>query len=385
MTTFLLSFGFVLIAWWMLSTRLRHLFYSEWLRKPKTTWQYLTDAVALILRQFSVQHNQAMSFVDGELKILNQRQSFLLLSFQRLALWLPVVLIAATLQIYIFMGLLAAATLLLMIFFKKPVKWIQVALLMGLFFMAYQWSFYQANQWIFSQDVSSEVLAFSDTRLFFYFIGASALLTFFVRLEFWSVWFSSLLFLGGGMAFLNAVGLIVGEALGWAVYWLIQSFYSSRRNRIIQREVLLLTVLSAVLYLSLLIYLRTMGLLEIRIMGPLVTRKISYLAGWLGWEFTLTVALSVWGHFRYASNLQDVGEVETIKLPLSLWGRGLLGYKVWVADQLDYRKCEIQRRLTSLQEHHEGSKDLPPALAQKFHQEVESLKHLLGALPSDSV
>jgi hypothetical protein len=383
------SFILILVAWWALSHRFRHMLYAEWTMKPTTTFEYIKQSFPSILRQLSPQQSQALGFVDGELKILNQRQSFMMICFQRIAVVFPGLILLGVLQIPIFIGLILVATILLMVFFKNPIRWVQIALITAVFFMLYQWSYYQASQWIYTSNPSEFVYTLVDSRLLTILgsFAASALLTLIFRFEFWSLWISSILFFAGGIALLNAMGLVVGEVFGWTLFWCGQAFFSSKKNRKIQLEVSALTVLTIVSYFFILLFLKTMGSLDVRLFGSIADKKLVYLLAWGGWEIWVTVVLSIWGHFRSQSEISEVTDLEKIKLSPSVLGRGLFGYKSWLPEQLEFRKKEIERKLSSIQnssrelENHVSA--IPSHLKEKSRLEVESLQGLLGALTNN--
>lgn len=380
MITFLASLLCVYIAWWMFSAQFRSFLYCEWEKKPFTTIEHLKGVVPHIFKQLSPQNVVAQGFVDSELKLLNQRRSFMLFSFQRLAVIVPGIMLLCVLELEIFIALAVVATILLAVLFKKPSRWMQIAFLAGVFFTAYQWSFYQASQWIFAADTSPIVYLLTDARTYTVlgFLGASILLTLILRIEFWSLWLASILFFAGGIAYLNFVALILGQALGWAIFWFIKSRQSSKKNKTVMSEMLLVTFLTAVGFLVIITWFKSMGLLDVRIMSPIASKKISFVFAWAAWEILLTVTLSLWGHFRSQSQIAETTDIESIKIPLSVFGRGLLKYRGWLADQLQFRRNEIERRLKSIQS--VDTQAVPEALLKKSKIEVESLKGLLGAL-----
>lgn len=380
MMTFLASLLCVYIAWWMFSSQFRSFLYCEWDKKPFTTWEHLKGVVPHIFKQLSPQNVVAQGFVDSELKLLSQRRGFMLLSFQRLAAIVPGLILLCVLELEIFIALAVVATILLAVLFKKPSRWMQIAFLAGVFFTAYQWSFYQASQWIFATDTSAFIYTMADARTFTVlgFLGAAILVTLILRMEFWSLWLASLLFFAGGIAYLNFVALLLGQALGWAIFWFVQSRKSSKKNKIIMAEMLFMTLLTAIVFFVIVTWFKSMGLVDIRIMSPLASKKISFILTWAFWEILLTVALSLWGHFRSQGQIGEVTDVENIKLPVAVFGRGLFKYNGWLTDQLEFRRNEIERRLKSLKS--VDAQALPEALLKKSKLEVESLKGLLGAL-----
>ncbi len=387
MTSFLLSLLVMYLAWWMFAAEFRRFLYSEWTVKPFSTWEHLKGAVPYVLRQLSPQNIQAQGFVDGEIKILNQRRSFMLFSFQRLAVVFPGIVLLATLQIEVFISLIVVATVLLAIFFKKPGRWIQIAFLSGVFFMAFQWSFYQANQWVFAPETDSLIYFLADAKMFNFltFIAVGILLTILTRYEFWSLWLSAILLFAGGMAYLNVFGLILGESIGWAIYWFTMARFSSKKNKTLTTEILLLTFLSSFLFVVILFWLKGMGYLDIRVISPFVGKKISLLFGWGLWEILLTSVLLAWGHLRSKNLLGEATDLESIKIPLPALGQGFLKYRGWMPDQLQFRCIEVKRRLISLQSVEAQMKEdhpisVPSHLQQKMQTEVESLKQLLVAL-----
>ncbi len=392
MTPFLFSLVVMYLAWWMFAAEFRRFLYSEWTVKPFSTWEHLKGAVPFVLRQLSPQNIQAQGFVDGEIKLLNQRRSFMLFSFQRLAVIFPGIVLLATLQIEVFISLIVVATVLLALFFKKPGRSIQIAFLAGVFFMTFQWSFYQANQWVFAPETHSFIYFLADGKLFnfFVFMAVGIFLTILTRYEFWSLWLSAILLFAGGMAYLNVFGLILGESLGWALYWFAFSRFSSKKNKTVTTELLLLTIVSSLIFVVLLFWFKRMGLLDIRVISPFVGKKVSLLIGWGLWEILLTCVLLAWGHFRSQALVGETTDLESIKIPLPAVGQGLLKYRGWLPDQLQFRRAELERRLNSLRKTEAQMNESRPAsvpvhLQKKMHAEVESLKHLLGALSKYSV
>lgn len=387
MTVFFVSLLLVYLFWWMLSFTIRKFLYTEWTEKPFTTWEHLKGIIPYILRQASPQNIQAQGFVDGELKLLNQRRSFMLLSFQRIGVIFAGIILLATLQIEMLIGLLVLGSLLFGIFFKKPGKGMQVAFVAGAFFMAYQWSFYQASQWIYSSEVSEFVFFMADTKILsiLCFLAAGILITLFSRYEFWSLWLTSVLFFAGGISYLNMFGFILGESLGWAIFWWLQAKSSSKKIQIVQREILFINGISAVVFFIILFYLKAADFLEIRIFNTIISKKFSLILGWGLWEAMLTIGLMLWGHFRFQSILVEVTSFESTKIPTTALGQGLLKYRGWLSDQIDFRRKEIERRLISLQSNNKEPGAIPLPLLQKSRVEVESLNRLLGALSKNSV
>lgn len=395
MTSFIFSLIIMYLAWWMLFSEFRKFLYSEWTKTPVSTWEHLRGVVPYVLRQLSQQNNQAQGFVDGELKLMSQRRRYMLLSFHRMGVIFPGIILLATLQIQVFISLIVIGTILLAVFFKKPGKWIQIAFLAGVFFMTYQWCFYQANQWIFASEPSSLVYFLADGRLFsvLSFLAAGIFITLLTRYEFWSLWISSVLFFAGGLAYLNVFGLILGECIGWALYWFLLSRPSSKESQTIQKEMFLLTLISVVLFLFCLFGAKAWGHLDIRILGPVTARKISFILGWAFWEIMLTFVLMVWGHLRSKNPPGEATDMESIQIPLGALGVGLLKYRSWLPEQIHYRKLEMERRLDSLQAAHDQMSQMgedqlgaiPLSLRQKSRTEVESLQRLLGALSKNSV
>ncbi len=392
MTPFLLSLLVMYLAWWMFAAEFRRFLYSEWTVKPFSTWEHLKGAVPYVLRQLSPQNIQAQGFVDGEIKLLNQRRSFMLFSFQRLAVIFPGIILLATLQIEVFISLIVVATVLLAIFFKKPGRWIQIAFLSGVFFMAFQWCFYQASQWIFAPETSAIIYFMADARMFnfFTFIGLGIAITLVVRYELWSLWLAVVLFFAGGLAYLNVFGLILGESMGWALYWFALGRFSSKKNKTITVELLLLTLASSCVFIFILFFLKSMGFLDIRVISPIFGKKISFLLGWGVWEVFLTLILMAWGHLRSQNQIGESTDLESIKLPLPALGQGFLQYRGWMPDQLQFRCTEVKRRLISLQSVEAQMKEehpisVPPHLLQKMQKEIGSLKELLVALSKYSL
>jgi hypothetical protein len=393
MMPFLFSVILLYLSWWTFSSEIRKILYKEWTLTPFTTWDHLKGAIPHVLRQFSPQNNRAQCFADGEIKLLNQRRSFMLLSFHRIALVFLGLIFLATLQIEVFISLIVVATFLLMFFFKKPVRWIQIAFLAGVFFMTYQWGYYQASQWIYSVEPSPLVYFLADGRLFSVlgFLIVGILISLLTRYEHWSFWLGTLLFIAGGIAYLNLFALLLGESLGWALYWYFLSRHSSRKNLIIQREYLILNSGVAFLFLTGLFWAKSIGLLDIRILDGILNKKLTFLMGWVFWEILLTAVIMIWGHFRSQGTIGETTDLESIKLPTQVFGQGLLKYRGWLSEQLHFRYLELKRRLDSLRSAQEEfdknffAATLPGPLVEKSRVEVESLKQLLGALSKNSV
>lgn len=388
MTPFIVSILIMYFSWWMLSTEFQKYLYSEWTQTPFSTWDHIKGILPHIFKKLSPQNIHAQGFVDGEVKLLNQRRSLMLFSFQRLAVIFPGLILCATLQVEIFVSIIVVATILLALFFKRPGRVIQIAFLAGVFFMSYQWCFYQASQWIFAPVANEFIYTMADAKILttLSFILAGLIITFLVRFEFWSLWLGSILFFAGGLAYLNLFGLLLGESLGWGLYWFFLSKSSSRKNQTIQRELFFLTFAAIFLFMFALAWFKSLGFLDIRIMSPIISKKLILLIGWALWEIFLSLVLMLWGHFRSRSAIVETSDLEIIKLPLSVLGQGFFGYRGWLPDQIQYRRGYIERRLISLEASEiEISANIPPVLRQKTLAEVESLKRLLGALPKNSV
>ena len=125
-----------------------------------------------------------------------------------------------------------------------------------------------------------------------------------------------------------------------------------------------------------------MGLLDIRVFGPLMGKKISLILGWGLWEVLLTLALLTWGHFRSNSLIGEPTDLENIKLPRPVLGLGTLKYKGWLLDQLEFRRTELVRRLKSLElseleMNNDQNKVVPPVLLGKLKTEIAALKEII--------
>lgn len=387
MISYLLGITLVALTWWMFSTVLRLFFYKEWLSKPLTTFDHLKEVIPFALRHVSPQNLWAQGFIDRELRILDQRRSLMLIAFSRITLLTLALVMLFVLQIEFFLAFILISTILFGLMFKKPTRWIQIGFLLGSFYFAYQWTFYQANQWIFAEETSEVIFYLTDVTLgkVLALFSLSIIMTLFLRLEFLSLWIGSIFFFAGGLAYLNLAALFLGETVGWAAFWLIQSCFSSTSSRRIQVEAFLISVFSAFIYFLALSWLRTNGWLDIRVMGSLETKKMNFLVAWLLWEAFLTAVLMIWGHFRAQSQLFDPSSVEITHLPRQALGKGLGRYRDWLSPQKDFRRQEVERKIKTLDLYSEELKQtqafqMASTLQNKTRQEVESLKALLGAL-----
>ncbi len=219
---------------------------------------------------------------------------------------------------------------------------------------------------------------------------ASLLMTLLIRVEHWSLILSSVLFLVGAIPLTTAIAILIGEGLGWAIYWYYWGQRCSRVSGRLFLEKFIITLLASFVMIFLLLIMKGAGWLHIGISGTVEERKFYFVMGWILWEVMISVVWAIWGHFRSRSNIIENSDLTPISIPIGLLGAKWWGYKGWLPLQIQNRvkgirkrKEKLEMQLNSLTE--EEKLRFPPGFLSKTHQEVESLKRLLGALPSDSV
>lgn len=392
MILFPVLFVLSLVMFWALSKKLQTLFWKEWSTESQETSVLVKGVVTQQLRVLSPQNAVAQALVDYELKFKNLRSSLMMLCFQKVGVLLVGLMILLALHWGAIFAVLVLATIALGVAYKKPSKWIQVFLFAACFFGLFQGAFYQVSRVIFASTENSLAFSLADGRLFQFLIlfGISVVVTFAVRFEFWSVFLAALLYFAGAVPVTNALALILGEQLAWALYWYLGARKSSRVSRTLFLEYLLLVSVAALSFAPIAMIYRGWGLLDISIFGSLVDKKILLLGVWGAWEIFLSFLLLLWGHFRSQSKVEESSELQPIQFPPKLLGVSVFGYKGWSFDQLQFRRQFMEQKVQRLQGHlgsltAEERRKFPPGFLDKTQREVESLKSLLGSLPSDSV
>lgn len=392
MTLYVLFLSLTLVLFWSLNLVLRRALYKEWNGDYHSTANLIRSVVDLQFHTLSPQNAVAQSLVDFELKHKNLRASLMMVCFQKLGVILIGLLVALSLEWISFFAVLGLATILLAFTFKKPARWIQIFLMMGVFFWVYQGAFFNTSRVIFSPEYQDMALMMADGRLhqllvFFFF---SVLLTTLGRFEFWSVLISSILFFAGAIPLQTVFAMILGEAIGWGLYWYSAAHVSSQVSRTLFREKLLILIVAGLAFMSVILTWRSWGLLSVRILGNLWDKKILFLGLWALWEISVMVLYSIWGHFRSRSKILEAHELEPIHFPAGLLGAAWWGYKGWLPEQIQFRRDLIQGKVQRLEAHMstlnaQEKLKFPPGFLDKTQKEVEALKSLLGSLPSDSV
>lgn len=392
MTLYVVFLGLTLASYWALSSILRKYLWKEWSGEFTSTSSLIKSVVVQQFRTLSPQNAVAQGLIDFELKHKNLRASLLMICFSKLGVLLIGLLLALSLEWPVFFGVLVLATAVLALTYKNPSRLIQVFFLATTFFWVFQGAFFSASQFIFSPANQDLALNLGDARLpqLLTFLILSLIVTLFGRLEFWSVLVSSVLFFAGALPITTAFVMILGESVAWCVYWYLAAHDSSQVSKALFKEKLLLVIAAAFGFMSVLLTWRSWGVLNIRIFGSLLDKKITFLSLWALWEITVMVLYSIWGHFRARSGILEKFDLEPIRFPPRLLGATWWGYKGWIHEQVQFRRELIQSKVQRL-EGHMGSLNaqeklkFPPGFLDKTQKEVEALKRLLGSIPSDSV
>lgn len=382
MITALLSFILVLLVYWMFQVKIRELLWRDLPAIPQRPVHLLVKTIKSQLMTLSPKNMFFQSQIDLELGLKSYRESLLLLCMSRLSVILIGFLILVSLnQMAIVMLVLFGGCLLL--FFSKNLKSVlQVVFLASSFLVIYQFSFFSISRWIYSQDEMSLVYFLTDGRLpnLLILMMSAIAVTVFLKIEFAVLLMSSLLFMSGSLPVTNAVALILGEILGWillSIYW---SHSHSRFGKRLFYEILGISVLSGTFVISLLLYLRGLGLLTLQVIGGTEDKKILFISSWALLEIVITIILMIWGHFRYRIINSDPTDIE----PLYFSKKHFVKCG-WIQQQTNLRLQKAQSKLENLQKSKseltaDEQKLIPKSFMKKMIIEVETLKSLIEQL-----
>ncbi len=383
MISVLVSISLVMILFWMLQTKLREALWQEF--KPVQL-----NAIPLLVRSFtnqlitlSAKNSIAVAGIDASLGLKSLRESFLLICTHRLTLVFVGVLLTFSLSSLTLLGLFLAAGFLLLLFLKKWKSSLQILMLAACFFVIYQFSFFTTSRWIFSQTENGLVFFLSDGRLhaglLFLLVGFLTSLVF--RIESLVILISSLLFVSGGLPMTNAMALICGELLAFSLLWCFWSLNTDQMKKQYFKEIFLIALGAVFVFLSVLFFLKTLGLLNVRIFGGIEDKKFQFLLFWGLLEAFFTALLMGWGHFRFHMLSSDQ-EVSYFTYQESVWSNG-----GWIRNQFPKRleaarakHDRLEQMLGNLNE--KDLKSFPVSVLKKTRSEVESLKRLIDQLES---
>lgn len=383
MISVLISIVLVMILFWMLQTKLREALWQEF--KPVQL-----KAIPLLVRSFanqlitlSAKNSIAVASLDASLGLKSLRESFLLVCTHRVTFVFVGALLTFSLSSLTLLGLFLVCGFLLLLFFKKWKTSLQVLMLAACFLVIYQFSFFTTSRWVFSQTENELVYFLSDGRfhvgLVFLLVGF--LTSLLLKIESLVILVSSLLFVSGALPMTNAMALICGELLAFSLLWYFWSSKSDQMRKQYFKEICLIALGSVLVFLSSLYFLKSLGLLNVRIFGGIEDKKIQFLFFWGLLEAFFTALLMGWGHFRFHM-LSGSQEVSYFTFRKSTWLNG-----GWIQNQLPKRlefarakHDHLQQMLSNLNE--KDLKSFPAGLLKKTHTEVESLKRLIDQLES---
>lgn len=381
MISVMVSVAFVMVLFWMLQTKLREALWQEF--KPVQL-----NAIPLLVRSFtnqlitlSTKNSIAVASIDASLGLKPLRESFLLICTHRVSLVFVGVLLTFCLSSLTLLSLFLAGGFLLLLFLKKWKISLQVLMLAACFFVVYQFSFFTTSRWIFSQTENDLVYFLSDGRFHvgFIFLLVGFFTGLVLRIESLVILMTSLLFFSGGLAMTNAMAMIGGELLAFSLLWCFWSLNSDQIKKQYFIEIFWIALGTVFVFLSFLFFLKSVGLLNVRIFGGIEDKKFQFLLFWGLLEAFFTTLLMSWGHFRFHM-MSDTQEVSYFTFIKSIWSQG-----GWIQKQFPMRleaarnkHSRLKQMLDSLNEN--DLKSFPTGLLKKTRSEVESLKRLIDQL-----
>ncbi len=129
MITFAVLFILLLVAWWSFSWVLRNTLWKEEADQGGGVFQQLISILQHQLRTLSPQNAVAQGLVDFELKSRNLMQSLMIVALSRIGILPLLILLLCVRNLWAFTGAIALGSIILMVAFKRPTRWIQIALL----------------------------------------------------------------------------------------------------------------------------------------------------------------------------------------------------------------------------------------------------------------
>ena len=383
MISVLISLSFVMVLFWMLQTKLREALWHEFMPVQLKAIPLLVRSFTNQLMTLSAKNSIAVASLDASLGLKSLRESFLLVCTHRVTFVFVGALLTFSLSSLTLLGLFLVSGFLLLLFFKKWKTSLQILMLAACFFVVYQFSFFTTSRWVFSQTENDLVYFLSDGRLHvgLIFLLVGFLTSLLLKIESLVILVSSLLFISGGLPMTNAMALITGELLAFSLLWCFWSSDSDQMKKQYFKEIFLIALGSVFVFLSSLYFLKSLGLLNVRIFGGIEDKKFQFLIFWGLLEAFFTALLMVWGHFRFHM-LCDSQEVSYFTFRKSAWLNG-----GWIQNQLPKRlesartkHDHLQKMLSNLND--KDLKSFPVGLLKKTHTEVESLKRLIDQLES---
>lgn len=378
------SFILVLLMYWMFQVKLRELLWHELAEIPQRPIPLVLKTIKTQLMTLSPKNIFFQAQIDLELGIKSYRECLLLLCMNRLSVFLVGSLILVSLNQVAVVVLAILGGIILFLFSKNPKTVLQVIFLFASFLVLYQFSFFSISKWIFTADEFSLLFIFTDARLpsLLLLLFLAFFFTILFKVEFAFVLFSSLLFFSGSLPITNAVALILGEILAWSclhVYW---ANAQSRFGKRLYIEILLINLAAGILVLSSLLFLRSYGWLNVRIMGGFEDKKILFLGSWALLEIVLTVLLMIWGHFRYLFADHEPSDVQPLYFSKKLLRiSGVLPQQTYLRLEKALNKLSnLQRSKSELTQ--DELKLIPKPFFKKLLIEVETLKSLIEQLKS---